>query len=222
MAYYPKSTSSNIGWGKFLRYKLSDLPLHQKLVGIGSLISIIGVLLPWISYDDHTRNGLQDITFLVGYIIIFLSALVLLSVILKMTKKKFLKFPLRETLLSLFTGTQIVLLSVISFSIYSQLFLYTSSSQIRFGLTFSGIGGLMILIGSYLAYKEEKQDAVKKTFLHHLPEEEEQDQELEQFFQKSKEKHNTLEIEESSPKGKITYEDNQKKDENMSMFDGHS
>lgn len=198
MAYYLKKTSASQAT-KALRYRLRQLPLYYKLIGFGSLISIVSIFLPWVSYESRVFNGVEDITFLIGYIIFILSLLLFLFFILHLWEKKLPRLPVKEYTLSMFSGLQIILLSLVAFSVYNRLFLYTSTSEIRFGLTGTIIAGVLICIGSYLAWREEKEESVKKTFMH-VPEAT-PGKDLEKFFQKSKENHKLLSAEETGSSG---------------------
>lgn len=96
--------------------------------------------------------------------------------------------------------------------------------MVEWGLTITTIGGLIILIGGYLAWKEEREENVRKTFIH-LPEQE-PDKDLERYLKKSKAEHKILSVEEESqPEEKRSLHeeesvtDEEKQPPNLQMFD---
>lgn len=207
--------------GKEFKYRFKQLPLYYKLTGMGSIIALLAVFLPWISYDTKGSNGLQGLTYLIGYVILFLSLVTLIFFLFRLFDKKHPKIPCKEHTLYMIAGGEIMLLSMIAFSIYSSLFFFTSKYSIELGVSISTIGGLLVLMGGYLAWKEERQDNVKKTFIH-MPEPE-PDKDLERYLKKSKDEHKMLSAEESIGEEKISASENRSEGEeqppNLKMFE---
>ncbi len=220
MAYYHKKTNSS-HVGKELQYRFRQLPLHHKLVGIGGLVSLIGVFLPWFSYGSKAFNGLQDTTFLIGYIIFTLSLLMVLVFVIRALDKKFPKMPMKEYTLAMVSGFQVLLLSIVAFSLYTKGSLYFSETEIGMGLTPTAIGGILVFIGGYLSWKLEREETVKKTFMH-MPEQE-NSKDLEKIFQKTKDDNKLMTAEESTPvehrREEAAPESNEKMPPNLKMFD---
>jgi hypothetical protein len=199
MVYYLKRKSTG-EIGKAVKYRLKQLPLYYKLTGMGSFLSLIAVFLPWLSYDAIVWNGFTGITYPMGYMIIFLSFVVFLFFLFHWFNKKIPKFPFKEHTFNMVAGGEIVLLCVMTILIYNTFYFFTSKSNIELGVSMAAIGGLLIAIGGYLAWKEERQESVKKTFIH-LPEQE-PDKDLERYLKKSKDEHKILSVEESGEEEK--------------------
>jgi hypothetical protein len=219
MVYYLKRKSTG-EMGKAFKYRLKQLPLYYKLTGIGSLLSLIAIFLPWLSYDAIVWNGFQGITYPIGYIIVFLSFLVFIFFLFHWFDKKIPKFPFKEYTFNIVAGGEIVLLCIITILIYNAIYFFTSKSNIELGVSISALGGLLISIGGYLAWKEERQDNVKKTFIH-MPEQE-PDKDLERYLKKSKDEHKMLSVEESMGEERARTEEPVKEDQqppNLKMFE---
>lgn len=195
MAYYPKSSSSQTLL-KDIQYKIRQLTLHQKLVGLGSILSIMGVFLPWMSYENKSFSGVQDMTYLIGYIILVLSCILFVFFLLRVSGKRLPRLPFKEHTFSMVCGLQIIILSVVAFSIYNKLFLFTATSEIQFGISITIIGGVFIILGSYFSWLQERKENVRKTFIH-MPEEDNRN-ELEKIFQKTREDNKAFVPEETT------------------------
>ena len=156
--------------------KIQNAPLHVKLIGGGGLLSAVGCFLPWYakSFGSRTEtfNGLQDMTYLIGYIVLVLGLFSLILSLYHVFNWKLFKLPVKEHWLHIFSAVQIVMLGFIAWSIYNAAYeMFSSSVELKFGLTVSMVGGTLLFFGGYLGLEEEKRQEAHKTFIH-LPEEE--------------------------------------------------
>ncbi len=221
MPYYPRRKNNGNDLAKKIGYLLKNLRFYHKLEGIGILITLIGLFLPWISYDaEKSTNGFQNVGYLIGWIILIVIGVLALLLILRLFDRKPPKIPIKEYTLIFMSGAQIVLLSCIAFSIYSSFFHVTASYETRFGIGITLFGGVVVAFAGYLAWKEEQEENSKKTFLH-LPDDEETVHDLERYLQKTKQEHKLLSVEDEaiqSGRESHTQSDNRKEPPNLSMF----
>lgn len=128
-----------------------DLPLEEKLAYGAALVSAIATLLPWFSFGvDNRYNGLQNVTWLIGYSILGLSLLVLVPWVLSLLNARTPQFLTRQSLHWAVTGGLIVLLSSIAISVYGSFEWIAIRSSIHYGLYVTLVGGAVVLVAGFL------------------------------------------------------------------------
>ena len=123
-----------------------DLPLEEKIAYGGALVSLVATLLPWFSFTtEQSYNGLQNVTWLIGYSILFLSILVLVPWGCALLKLKTPSVLTRQTWHWGITGGMIVLLTLIALSVYGSFEWISIRSTIHFGPYATLLAGLAVL-----------------------------------------------------------------------------
>ncbi len=145
-----------------LKYAFSRLSRPKKVVLITSLSTVISCILPW--YHDLSVYGVSDtflgITgplFLAGLFIFAMSGFVALMIGMPMMGKRFLKLPVKGSVISMVAGIQSLFLLLIANSVFyhSKFGVSISQKGPGFGMTVAMIAVIGLIAGSYFWYKEE-------------------------------------------------------------------
>jgi len=154
-----------------LQDKFLNLPMYQKIIGVGSLISIIGALLPWYSDIDtfntgDTFLGVTGPLYLVGYIIIALSLFSLILSGLRAFDKKLPSLPMKESMIYIISGASSIFLMIIASSVYShyKFGINLTSKEQQFGMMITFIGAVAITLGGVLQNRERGTSRMIKEF----------------------------------------------------------
>lgn len=139
-----------------IKKEFRQLPLHSKLIVLGSLTTVFGTLIPW--YEDQDPYGGKEIfygmsgpLYLIGIFIFLMALLTLGTFWAEMRYKKTINLPIRNNQLWLVCGAQSLLLIVTALSIYyhPKFGLDIFIKQTRFGLFISFLGIILYSIGAY-------------------------------------------------------------------------
>lgn len=151
--------------------KLLNLPLPQKIIGIGAVIALIGALLPWYQDIDMFNSGdlflgVTGPLYLVGYIII---ALGLFSIILTgfyLLEKKLPPLPMKESVIYIISGAFSLFLLIIANSVYfhPRFGLNLTSKEYGIGMMLAFVGAVAITIGGVLQHRESGTSRFVKEF----------------------------------------------------------
>ena len=155
---------------RFLR-AVSALDWEERIVNGAMLVSLVGVLLPWLSGEwlggeRMTYTGLGFYTSFLGWGIVLLNAFSLLSVVSPLlggpiiVRRRF-RDPLR-----LFLTIQSVVLVLASLSVLTKVTFEFSRMEVRFGIYVSLIGGLISVLYAFLLHQEHRRQSPQETFQH--------------------------------------------------------
>ncbi len=145
-----------------LKYAFSRLSRTKKVVMIMSSLVAISCILPW--YNDSSVYGIGDMylgitgpLFLVGFFIMALSGFVALSIGMPMMGKKFIKLPIKGSLISMIAGVQSLFLLLIANSVFyhSKFGVSITQKSPGFGMTIALLSVVGLILGSYFWFKEE-------------------------------------------------------------------
>lgn len=144
------------------KYRLKKLPLVSKFVLFGSMISILGVFLPWYKDIDKFNTGdvflgITGPLYLAG-IIVLLSSIVSCGMIaLRLFEKPVPKLPLKEEQFYIFSSSLSLFMLVLTISVFFHnkfgLNLINKSVGIGMMMTFVGCG--LVLLGAIIAIKHQ-------------------------------------------------------------------
>lgn len=147
------------------RHQFETLSLSRKAILIGSLITIIGTLLPW--YQDLDLYGAGDIylgvtgpLFSIG-LLILLSAVVVGGVFtLPLLGRRFPKIGVEPSFLALFIGAEDLLLVFIARLIYlhPKFGVNITLKDSRFGMMLTFIGLVVMIWGAYTTRVQETRE----------------------------------------------------------------
>ncbi len=147
------------------------MPIHQKFVGIGSAIAIISAFLTWYrDIDAFDRGGaylgVTGPLYLIGYVIICLSAFSLGLTVLHLLEKKIPTLPIKESMVYVLSGAVALFLLVIANSIYfhPQFGLNITSKEYGLGMMLAFAGAIAITAGGVMQNRERGTSRLIKEF----------------------------------------------------------
>lgn len=151
--------------------KFNNLPTHQKFIGIGALIAIISSFLTWYKdIDAFDRGGaylgITGPLYLIGYVIICLSAFSLGLTILHLLERKIPSLPVKESIVYILSGATSLFLLIIANSIYfhPQFGLNITSKEYGIGMMLAFIGAIAITTGGAMKNRESGTNRLIKEF----------------------------------------------------------
>ncbi|MBA4336488.1 hypothetical protein C0416_01805 [bacterium] len=151
--------------------KFNNLPTHQKFIGIGALITIISSFLTWYKdIDAFDRGGaylgITGPLYLIGYVIICLSAFSLGLTILHLFERKIPSLPIKESMVYLLSGATSLFLLIIANSIYfhPQFGLNITSKEYGVGMMLAFIGAIALTTGGVMKNRESGTNRLIKEF----------------------------------------------------------
>lgn len=128
-----------------------DLPWEEKLSYGGALLALGATFLAWFSFGDgNTFNGLQNVTWLIGYSVLILSFLVLVPWITALFNASVPQVFTRQSLHWGITGGLILLLSSIALSVYASFQWIALRSSIHAGPYLAIVGGVLMVAAAFL------------------------------------------------------------------------
>lgn len=154
-----------------LQDKFLNLPMHQRIIGVGALIAIIGALLPWYSDVDKfntgdTFLGVTGPLYLVGYIIIALSLFSVILTGMRAFDKKLPPLPMKESMVYIISGAFSLFLIVIANSVYThhQFGINLIAKEQQLGMMIAFVGVLAVTLGGILQSRESGTSRMIKEF----------------------------------------------------------
>lgn len=145
--------------------------MHQKIIGVGALIAVIGALLPWYSDVDKfntgdTFLGVTGPLYLVGYIIIALSLFSIILTGMRVFDKKLPPLPMKESMVYIISGAASLFLMVIANSVYThhKFGINLTSKEQQFGMMIAFVGALAVTLGGVLQSRESGTSRMIKEF----------------------------------------------------------
>ena len=164
---------------RFFR-RVTALDLEEQILNIGSLVTLVGVLLPWIGGEwlggeSVTYAGISFYTSFLGisvfllYLFVFLITFIPLTggpVLIRKTHREFVR------LCATATATILILSSL---SVLTKVTFEFSRMELRFGIYVALIGSLVATLYAFLRFQEQRRANVHGLF--HHPEENPEPQE---------------------------------------------
>ena len=212
MVYYLQKKPEVTGLGR-IRLAWDVLPLYRKFVLPGLIASVVGLFLPWFFYGNFQPTGLTNLTFAIGYLVLFFFLISTLVFVAHLLGLKLPRLFARESTIYLFCGFQIFLLSLVAFTIYGALVAFVVQAGGGPGVFVSMVGGLILGAGGYVRWREERLQVAKKTLMTLSSEEDGLD--LSELLSKSRKSQGSMGIEMPAAETETTEKD----DRQISMFD---
>jgi len=143
--------------------KIGKLPIYMKMIGFGSLITLISVFLPWYQDLDAFNTGdmfigLSGPLYLLGFLILTLSLGSFAIFMFRFLGKPLPKLPLRESHNHVFAGVFNLFLLLITNSIYfhSKFGINITQKEIRFGMILAFAGAVLVVLGGMMQNKKRE------------------------------------------------------------------
>lgn len=148
---------------------LRQLEIEEKILNVGSFIALIGVFLPWFGGEWFGQpvmwSGFQFYTSFVG-LLIFLGHVFILSLtavplfgyrMFKATQRDFLR---------LIVALECVLLTIVVWSVLTNISFDRSQMQIRFGIYVTLVGSIVVSLYAFLRLQQQRKRRVQELFHH--------------------------------------------------------
>lgn len=153
--------------------KLLALDLEEKILNVGLIAVIAGVMSPWISGRpsiienvQRTFSGLGYYTSFIGIVALCLAAYTLaITLVPLFGQKPLVRKENRETI-RLGTTLVIAVLILAALSVLINITLQSPAMNVRFGIYVSLIGSMVSLLYAFLINQQCRRDAAK-AFFHH-------------------------------------------------------
>jgi hypothetical protein len=146
---------------------ISELSFAKKMTGVGAIMLLLGVFMPWYSDMDSFNTGqlflgITGPQFLAGYTILLLAALNLFVIGSELTTKKDF-FKGNDNIVSMIAGVfaLYLLFSVSTVYFHPKFGLNITLKTAQFGLFFAFVGAALITAGSFMATREGKSEIKK-------------------------------------------------------------
>lgn len=156
---------------KRIQDKFNKLPMATKVIGIGSVITIISSFLTWYKdIDAFDRGGaylgITGPLYLIGYVIICLSVFSLALSVFHLLEKKIPALPIKESMVYILSGATSLFLLIIANSIYfhPQFGLNITAKEYGLGMMLAFIGSVAITIGGVIQNRESGTSRLIKEF----------------------------------------------------------
>lgn len=147
-----------------LKHNFSRLDKTEKIVGIGSVLTILSIFMPWYedldAYNIGDRFfGISGPTMLIGIFILAMSALVFWTFFAHLRGKRPPKLPVSEHVFNMFAGAQSFFLLIIVNSIFfhSKFGVNITLKESKFGMTLAFLGTLLVTLGGYLQMQQARR-----------------------------------------------------------------
>lgn len=154
--------------------KLTGLELEEQILNVSAMVSLIGVLLPWmggewLGGDNVTYSGLGFYTSFIGLTVFLLQTFILLITVIPLTGGPVLiRRRHREVVRLGATGLSSILI-LASLSVLTKVTFEFSRMEIRFGIYVTLVGSLVATLYAFLRFQEQRKSSVQELF--HHPEE---------------------------------------------------
>ncbi|HLD08404.1 MAG TPA: hypothetical protein VJB60_05055 [Candidatus Peribacterales bacterium] len=152
----------------FLRV-LRHLDIEEKILNLGSIVALLGIFVPWFGGDwfgdPATWSGFQFYTSFIG-LLIFLGHVFILSLtVLPLMGYSLVKTSLRE-LLRLIVALESVLLTIVAWSVLTNISFDRSQMEIRFGIYLTLVGSIVTSLYAFLRVQQQRHRSVRELFHH--------------------------------------------------------
>jgi hypothetical protein len=155
-----------------IKHTLLRLTAEEKVIGIGSLIMLIGTFMPWYSvvmnFDKKslTETGFSGDLGVIGFVVFLMS---LISLIVLLGENLHLPLPQfgykREQILFFFLGESFFL-TLLTMAIYTKRSLEFTEAGLRFGVYIVLLGAFFGALSAFALTQKKKKKEVQEFFAH--------------------------------------------------------
>lgn len=150
---------------------LSALDLEERILNAGSLVAVIGVLLPWISgqwggQDEQVFSGLGFFTSFLGIAVLLLHVVVIAILVIPLCGGTRFVSQARQHIVRFLLAATASILLLAALSVLTKVTLEFPRMGLRFGIYLSLIGSLVSTLYTYLLYREQRRHEVRELFHH--------------------------------------------------------
>jgi len=167
-----------------IKHTLLRLTAEEKVIGIGSLVMLLGTLMPWysvvMSFDKKTltETGFSGDLGVIGFVVFIMS---LITILVMIGENMHLPLPhfgyKREQILFFFLGESFFI-TLLTMAIYTKRSLDFTDAGIRFGLYMVLLGAFFGALSAFALIQKTKKKQVSEFFSHEQEQEEDEREEL--------------------------------------------
>jgi len=154
---------------KFFRV-LRALELEEKILHIGVLLCIFGLIFPWVGIQLYGNiqqwNGFGYHSGFIGHAVFLIQLYILALTVSPLVGGPLLLKKSRKNVFRLLLSTLSTAFIIASFTILLRLTSEVSGAEIRFGIYIALIGSSVTTLYSFLRYQEELQHQATSIFHH--------------------------------------------------------
>ncbi len=163
-----------------IKHTLLRLTAEEKVIGIGTLVMLVGSFMPWYSvvmnFDKKslTETGFSGDLGVIGFVIFLMSLISLLILVADNMRLPLPQFGYkREQILFFFLG-EAFFLTLLSMAIYTKRSLEFTEAGLRFGVYMVLLGAFFGALSAFALIQKKKKKEVHEFFSHEQTEEEEE------------------------------------------------
>ena len=149
-------------------FNVLHLSGSERITAVGGLIALVGCLFPWFSIESDTYTAFGLPCGYVGFIILAVGAILALLLISERSRERLktrVHLPIHDHTLIAFAGVLTLTLSLTVFNTIRAYTMFSAQVHIGSGSAIAFTGGVFVLLGGLLAYREEKQELLKRIYM---------------------------------------------------------
>lgn len=163
-----------------LRRIITQLDLEEKILNAGALVSLIGVVCPWIGGEwlggtSVLHTGFGFYTSFLGLAVFLLNGFILFVTLSPLMGGPPIISREQRNIARLLAAGQALVLTIAALSVLTRVAFEFSRVEIRFGIYTSMIGSLTASLYAFLKFQEERRNIAESFFYHDEPVAKEQD-----------------------------------------------
>jgi hypothetical protein len=152
-------------------HRLSSLELEEKILNLASIITIIGVFLPWmggewLGGESTAYSGFAFYTSFLGITVLILHIVNILITAIPLTGGPILVRKRNKGLIRFLLTGQATVLILASLSVLTKVTFEFSRMEVRFGILVSLIASMVATLYAFLRYQEQRRSEVHELFHH--------------------------------------------------------
>lgn len=152
----------------FLR-KITSMEMAERVLNGGALVGMLGVFLPWISGEwlggePLHYSGLQSYTAFHGIGILALNVFILSMTLIPLAGGPIIVTQQKKNVLRLLASSQVVILTLLAFSVLTSITFEFSHMGIRFGIYVSLLGNLLVVFEAFYKWREQQEQQIRSFF----------------------------------------------------------
>jgi hypothetical protein len=147
------------------------LELEEKILNIGALVALLGVLCPWLGGEwlggeEVSYSGFGFFTSFLGVAVFLLLLFVLCLTVLPLFNGPNLVKRRHREVIRLVALSQATVLILSALSVLTSITLEFSRMEVRFGIYLSLVGSLVAVLYAFLRYQEERKHKTHPHYAH--------------------------------------------------------
>jgi hypothetical protein len=203
-----------------IKHTFLRLSAEEKVTGLGALLVLIGIFMPWYSvvmnFDKKsiTESGLSGDIGVLGFVVLLMIILTLLVLVGEHLHIKLPRLGYTKEQMLFFLMGQSAFLVLLAIAVYTKRSLEFTDAGLRFGIYFALVGAFLGTFAIFSQIQKLKKEEVREFFEHEEPTEEEVEKEIEEQIEKHSEEISEKEIEEPEEDQMLFKEEEEVKEAN--------